>query len=181
MSGLDRHQFFIFICCTSFGAIFFRGQFSTHRPQRMHSPSRMGVSPNFRLTGQFFRQSWQRGMQLSPLRFNLKNGSSGSRENTAPRGQRNWQKNLSFTAIPAISKRSKGKASPKAPTAKFPAVNRENTVHGLYFVTMALNPQKQSSNMNTSTAYFSFCSTGNAFSGISGRRFPVFFCIAWEI
>ena len=78
-------------------------------------------------------------------------------ENTAPRGQRNWQKNLSLSIIPTTISNNSTTPVMYAPSLKFLLVIRENTVHGLYFVTYSPFPKKQNPMTQISTIYFNFC------------------------
>ena len=69
--------------------MFCLGQVPTQASQAMHSPLRRLVSSSFRHTGHCCLQALQPGMQPSLCRCSRANGSTGSRANTAPMGQRN--------------------------------------------------------------------------------------------
>ena len=69
--------------------MFCLGQVLTQASQAMHSPLRRLLSSSFRQTGHCCLQALQPGMQPSLCRCSRANGSTGSRANTAPMGQRN--------------------------------------------------------------------------------------------
>ena len=69
--------------------MFCLGQVPMQASQAMHSPLRRLVSSSFRHTGHCCLQALQPGMQPSLCRCSRANGSTGSRANTAPMGQRN--------------------------------------------------------------------------------------------
>ena len=69
--------------------MFCLGQVPTQASQAMHSPLRRLLSSSFRHTGHCCLQALQPGMQPSPCRCSRAKGSTGSRANTAPMGQRN--------------------------------------------------------------------------------------------
>ena len=69
--------------------MFCLGQVPTQASQAMHSPLCRLLSASFRHTGHCYLQALQPGMQPSLCRCSRAKGSTGSRANTAPRGQRN--------------------------------------------------------------------------------------------
>lgn len=69
--------------------IFFFGQFSIQRLQRMHSPERQPSSSRNTPVGQFRSQRLHPFKQCSRSRDNAVHGSAGRNAKTAPIGQRN--------------------------------------------------------------------------------------------
>ena len=65
------------------------GQVPTQASHAMHSPLRRLVSSSFRQTGHCCLQALQPGMQPSLCRCSRAKGSTGSKANTAPMGQKN--------------------------------------------------------------------------------------------
>ena len=107
-----------------------RGQVPTQASQAMHSPLRRLCSSSFRLTGQRLAQALQPGMQVSPLRWSCAKGSTGSSENTAPMGQRNWQKKRGCSAMPMRISTNSAVPMPHWAAGSRSAVKREKTSHG---------------------------------------------------
>ena len=111
-------------------ATFSSGQPSAQRPQAMHSPAESESESGNIATGQPFLQRPQFFAQWLFLRENAENGSTGISENSAPKGQRNWQKKRSTNAMPTTMAASMHKAPVETPSMD-PATMAAKAVHGL--------------------------------------------------
>ena len=104
--------------------------------------------------GQFLLHPLQPVMQDSLFLRREKNGKTGSNENTAPIGQRNWQKNRSFTHIPITIRISNTTPAAFCCIENLPIRSNENTSHGLLPFIRPSFPVKQSTRIPPSNKYF---------------------------
>ena len=113
--------------------IFFFGHVSIHFWHWKQSPSTFQEpsvgSPIF--AGHFLEHALHFGMQDSRSLWSAKNGKTGSRENTAPIGQKFLQKNRSSKHIPTRIRTRRTSPTRYPPSLKLPAWSMENTSHGL--------------------------------------------------
>ena len=108
------------------------GHIFIHFSQEMHSPSRNLSSPGLMHTGQFFRQAEHPLRHESLLLRIAENGIIGSIANTAPIGQRNWQKKRFCSAMPIIISIRRMLPMSCSPSGSLNAVSLEKTSQGLW-------------------------------------------------
>ena len=150
------------------------GQPSAQRPQAMHSPDRRSARSGWMRTGQLSWQRLQPRAQLSRRRLKSETGNTGSSENMAPKGQRNWQKKRSTKAIPTMTAPSAAKAVGTMPSSER-AVMPAKATQGLAPETWGQIPITQRAQMPTRTAYltsWSACCTpaGSRCAPLPSRR-----------
>ena len=126
---------------------------SAQAPHWKQSPENPSMS---RDAGQLRLHALQPLIQFSLSLFTMETGITGIIANTAPMGQRNWQKNLGTMHMPMMMAPSTQAAAACPEREKLPDVKEANSSHGSAMLTFAYQPKKQRTSIAASTAYLTY-------------------------